>query len=105
MGTSSRRKMEDGRVLVSRFKESGRTQKAFAQDEGINVCSLQYWLRKVASSDDVSKPRFVELNQRTGFGDDRALLSVQIGNDVMMRFATLPPPAYLAELSREMKTC
>ena len=105
MGTSSRRSIEDGRKLVSRFKESGLTQKGFALESGVNVCSLQYWLRKVATADDSQSARFVELDTRPGLGDGRISLSVQIGSEVTMRFATLPPPAYLAELSLAMKSC
>ncbi len=102
MGT--RRTIDDGRVLVSQFKESGLTQKEFALETGVNVCTLQYWMRKTGWSDNDGKARFVEL--KTGAGTDgHFLLNVQIGSDVTMRFATLPPPRYLAELSREMKTC
>jgi len=105
MGTSSRRSMEDGMELVSRFKQSGLTQKGFALESGVNVCSLQYWLRKVAAVDDSQAARFVELDTRSGLGDERISLSVQIGSEVTMRFATLPHPAYLAELSLAMKSC
>ena len=82
------------------------TQKAFSEEAGIKVCSLQYWLRKkVSADDDPSSARFVELKTMPGLSDGGVSLSVQIGSGVTMRFATLPPPAYLAELSREMKTC
>jgi hypothetical protein len=106
MTTGARRSFEDGRDLVTRFKESRLTQRRFAVETGVTVSSLQYWLRRVASDEgDSSKARFVELSARPGFGDGRVTLSVQIGGDITMRFETLPAPAYLAELTREMKAC
>jgi len=105
MATGLRRPVEEWKLLVSRFKESGMTQKAFSEEAGIKVCSLQYWLRKISSDDEASSARFVELKTRAGFSAGGVSVSLQIGSDVTISFATLPPPTYLAELSREMKTC
>jgi hypothetical protein len=75
-------------------------------ETGIKVGTLQYWLRRVAADEESSSnARFVELAARPGIGDGLVSLSVQIGGDITMRFESLPAPAYLAELTREMKTC
>ena len=104
MDTSARRTGEEGEALVKRFRESGLTQRAFAESAGIKVCTLQYWLRKVAEGRDSVGGRFVEL--KPGMCKEGPVsLTVQIGADVTMRFQALPPPSYLAELSREMRTC
>ncbi len=102
---SSRRPVEEWKLLVSRFKDSGMTQKGFCEEVGIKVCSLQYWVRKMSADDGSSSARFVELKTSIGSGSGHVPLSVQIGGGIVLRFATLPPATYLAEISREMKTC
>ena len=105
METKSRRSREEGEALVTQFTESGLTQMAYAKSAGINVSSLQYWLRKITTADEADESgRFVELTSGAKNGNNVSL-SVQIGSEVTMRFAALPPPSYLAELSREMRTC
>jgi len=51
------RSAEEGSELVERYVESGLTQRVFAQEEGIGVSTLQYWLRKISAAEG-GAPRF-----------------------------------------------
>lgn len=105
MGTSARRTREEGEELARRFKESGATQREFAKSEGINISTLQYWLRKKSEASGEDSGRFIELMPGKSALCQSVGLTVNVGRDVTMRFATLPPATYLAALSRELKTC
>ena len=44
---SGRRSEADGRALLAAFAESGLTQKAFCEREGVALSTFQYWKRRL----------------------------------------------------------
>lgn len=91
-------------ATVARWERSGLTQVEFARREGINVNSLRWWVRQAREQ---RSDGFVEVVPATrpaktgGFRDgsrSNVAVSVELEGGVVLRFADLPPAAWLAEL-------
>ena len=50
------------RALVSQYRDSGQTRKAFASAHGISAAKLAYWIKKLSGSDVENKKK------SSGFG-------------------------------------
>jgi len=102
MARSRRRSASEGAELVERYAASGVSQREFAEREGVTVSTLQYWLRKSRADDDGGEAeperfRFVEL---VGEVTDATRCGVwmELGDDLRLRFESLPSPSYLARV-------
>ena len=101
-----KRSREEGEALVARYRESGLTQRGFAQAEGVSLSAVMYWVSKVsrekAVENCVSGARFVEVTPRS-FGksaidNDGCGLVIEIGHGIRLQFDHLPRAQYLAEV-------
>jgi len=48
-GSRRRRTEMEAEAILARYWQSGRTQRVFAQEVGMSVSTLQYWLRRARS--------------------------------------------------------
>ena len=92
-----RRTAEEGRSLVSQFNESGLTQQAFVERQGITKCSLNYWRKRLSRIDGLksapAQNRFVEISIPSG---GASALKITLGR-LEMSFTNLPPPKWMLE--------
>jgi hypothetical protein len=80
-----RRSREDWRRLISEQAQSGLTQSAFCEANGLSVASLQYWKRKVADDvETVPSAPWVDLGTlaATSPGWD---IELQLGDGICLR--------------------
>lgn len=95
---------------MARFRESGLTQRKFADQNAIAVSALQYWLRKekhAVQGRESSGTRFVEVvGARSARGDTPYSngLSVEFDAGFTLRFESLPSPEYLASVATVFAT-
>lgn len=95
--TNSGPKTERGKVmfaLCEKFLASGLRRKAFCQEQGIPVSTLQWWLSQFRKSNTNSEPcdkaaaAFIPIHLAAPAGDYRpnATCSVQYPNGIMVNF-------------------
>ena len=91
------RTKDEGRKLAADFEASGLTEREFAEQRGITLCSLQYWKRRVRQLDGAAgkgcRNRFVEIAVSPG---GAAAMRVSTGK-LEIFFPTLPPSGWLHE--------
>jgi hypothetical protein len=91
--------------MVATFRQSGLSQRAFAELEGINLSRLQSWLyAKSSRVKSAPQPRFVRVTTpaMTPMGGE---IQLRIGETVSLQLANLPEPEYVARLHRALSAC
>jgi hypothetical protein len=93
--------------IVTKFRQSGLTQRAFAESAGIRLAQLKGWLYpKTYSTKASCRPRFVRVQTPSvGAIAGDAKLQMDLVNGVVLRFGCLPEPEYLARLHRALSAC
>ena len=94
------RRAEDGTRIVAAFRESGLTQKAFAESQGIKACTLGYWVKKLSPPAARESTGFVRVEAkpiRNGW------VRLVVNSKVTLHFEVLPHPQYLAQLARALE--
>jgi transposase-like protein len=80
--------------FIAHYEQSGLTQRAFAEREGLGFSSFTSWLRKKTAT---GRPRFAELSL-----PKVSTLEVQLPDGTVLRGGRA---VELAELLRELKRC
>ena len=100
----------EGAALVAKYRESGLTQRGFAQADGVPISAVTYWVSKL-DRDEKEKThhpaaRFVEVTPRglsKPISDDGCGLVVEIGHGLRLQFSSLPRLQYLADIIGALK--
>ncbi len=91
--------------MVATFKQSGLSQRAFAELEGINLWRLQSWLYPKSRRVKVApRPRFIRVQTPT-VTPTTGEIQLRIGDNVALQLAALPDPDYVARLHRALSAC
>ena len=78
---SNEQKRELWNERIQAFRASGLSQKAWCEEQGLQVSQLGYWLRKLRSETNLSeKGRWVSLNN---IAPSNSGVSLRIGNAVL----------------------
>jgi len=97
-----RRSAEEIQALCTRFRESGLSQRQFAEEIGVCVASLQRWLKRPGQNGLTRIPRFVEaLPIHTAQEIRECRIELPAGIRVVCR--ELPNPEYLAGLVQRLQ--
>ena len=102
MKKSRRRSASEGVELVARYQASGLTQREFADENGVTVSTLQYWLRKARggeAEEEAEQFRFVEVIGEEAEGAPSGGVAMELGDGLTLRFESLPSPSYLASVA------
>lgn len=87
--------------LVGRWQRSGKSQREFAEGQGVSVCTLQYWVYKLRDESTESKPppkgAFVEV-QGAELGAVSRGCRLRMGEALVLELPELPPATWLREL-------
>jgi len=81
---------------MSRYPESGMTQKAYCEAHGISHATFSYWLKKYRSGQGMSTGSFVRMNPKSNDG----VTEIQYPNGTLVRFQGMVDAKYLKELIR-----
>jgi hypothetical protein len=101
------------KIIVKYGRSSGKSQAAFARENGVKFSTFQRWLYKLrrerdAASDAQQSVQFVEVVPSDSATHDTNRLYLGVPGGVAMEFRHLPAPGYLAALSRGLtgrKSC
>lgn len=88
---------EERREIIKAFRSSGLTQREFARARGVNFHTLQHWLHYKPKQ---ATPRFVEVKTTPATA---ASIRLHVSTDLELSLTELPPPAYLADLARNLR--
>jgi transposase-like protein len=97
MSILKKRTFEDGKAIVAELRQSGLSQKSFAQKLGISVSVVQYWVNRIRQERRKmkgSKVRFLEVVPKQTFEQS----SVELPGGIVLKTSTLPSAEYLADL-------
>ncbi|KOH45947.1 IS66 family insertion sequence element accessory protein TnpA [Sunxiuqinia dokdonensis] len=89
---NTQEKTEQMYALVDRRQQSGLSQTAFAQEEGVNLHTLRYWISK-RDKEDVGSGGFIQLGAVTGTS-----ISLRYPNGVELLLPSTIPVATLKGL-------
>jgi transposase-like protein len=87
-------------VLVRAYRQSGLTQKAFAQREGVKFATFVSWLQDVRRREEPPKVSFAELTAPGAMSAPRATLEVQLPDGTTIRGGNAEELARLLRLLR-----
>lgn len=97
-----RRSDEEIQLLCARFRDSGLTQRQFAENVGVCVGSVQRWLRHQEKNSPPHRPRFVEALP-TDAARERHECRIELPAGIRMVCRELPSPEYLATLVQRLQ--
>ena len=105
MKTTQRTTPEQRAEMVATFKQSGLSQRAFAELEGISLSRLQSWLYpKSSRAKSAARPRFVRVTTPVAT-PITGEVQLRIGESVSLQLANLPEPEYVARLHHALSAC
>ena len=82
----ARRSRDEWHRLVSEQAESGLTQAAFCEANGLSVASLQYWKRKLADDVETVPPTpWVDLGTLAAGASPGWDIELQLGDGICLR--------------------
>ena len=84
--------------MVAEFEGSGLTQQVFAEQRQVKLSTFRRWLY-LSRRSETPKVQFVEVTSKSLTFSSPSLLKIHLDAGFVLEFETLPPPAYLAELS------
>src|SRR4051812_19757814 len=93
------RSQAEGRELAEEFRRSRSTQREFCQERGLNIVTLQYWLRKTRAIGTERQSEGRRKQQRQRFvevkvtGDGQPMLAtgryeIRVGNGRQLKVAS-----------------
>ena len=96
---------EERAAILEKFAQSGMTQQAFADSEGLNLGTFRGWIyssRRSRPDESVDELRFVEVKLPSPGSD---VVSISLGSTVRIELRELPSVEYLCSLARAFEQC
>ncbi|HLF64444.1 MAG TPA: hypothetical protein VI603_11855 [Saprospiraceae bacterium] len=82
---------------MSKYPESGMTQKAYCEAHGISPATFGYWLKKHRANKNEGERSFVRMNPKN---TESADVEIHYTNGTVVRFQGLVDTKYIKELIR-----
>jgi transposase-like protein len=86
--------------FVARYRQSGLTQRAFADQHKVGLSTLVQWLRRPSSNPPASRPVFKEvLLPSAGVG---WAAEIALGKEITVRLGASASPKFIAQLIKRL---
>ena len=99
-----KRSPEEWAKIVAMFRESGLTQRAYAEKVGVKPCTFSYWVTKKAMlasrAAAAAAAGFVRIESSSARPH---VATLALSRTVALHFDALPEPAYFAQLARALE--
>lgn len=108
-----RRTREERAQIIARFRRSGLTRREFAQSIGLKLGTLDGWLakhkaetRRLSTADGPALVRVTPTEPSSMIAERKAgSMPSEDADGVVVLFASLPSPEYLASVAQALQRC